>query len=677
MKVTLQWLNDYVDHKLKVDELVHRLTMAGLEVEDVYSVGASDVFEMEITPNRPDCLSVIGIAREGSAICQKKLKMPHPKAHKNTKEKISIQINDANDCGRYIGTVIKNVQIKESPKWLKDRIEALGMKSINNVVDITNFCLMEFGQPLHAFDFDKIQGEKIIIRRAHKDEQIKTLDGQMRKIDENILVIADANRPVALAGIMGGEETQITLETKNVLLESAHFSGGLIRRSTRAIGLTSDSAYRFERSVHWDTIERCSNRAIDMILEMAGGNVYARRDVVSRKPKSNKRSITVSLLEIENLLGVGFTTSQCKAILTRLGFNVKAIGVSNLKVEVPDFRNDISQPVDVIEELARIVGFDNLPMTIPQIKSQNIQVDISRRELKQEIYGGLIAQGCSEIVTYSMTNQKSIDKSHLAIDKPMRIVNPLSLEQECMRPSLLPGFLNAVLNNANRGEKNLRLFENGRIYFDGFERDTFGILMTGQKNHDWRNLKKESVDIFDLKGVLDQCLKTLRAGGVKYLTEDIPGFETGQSARCYLDNKMIGFLGRVASESIQTWDIKTGPVYFSQIDVEELCQIKIAPVKFKPIPEFPSVNRDISLAVGQEISYEQIESICLSMGGDYLKSVRFIEQYVGDKIQNGMRGLVFSLTYQSQRGTLKEEEVNSIHDRICHALTTKLGAVKR
>lgn len=676
MKVSLQWLNDYVDHKLTSDELVHRLTMAGLEVEEVLDKGYTKVLQMEITPNRPDCLSVLGISREVSAICQKTLKFPKAKAYKNSKQKVSVTIEDRKDCGRYIATVIKNVQIKESPKWLKERIEALGMKSINNVVDITNFCLMELGQPLHAFDYDKLEGEKIVVRRARKGEEIRTLDGQQRKVDETILVIADASRPVAVAGIMGGDDTQITPGTTNILLESAHFSLGLIRRSTRSLGLTSDSAYRFERGVHWSTIELCANRAVDLILELAGGTVELRSDVVADKPKTVKREVSLKAQEIEDLLGTSVTSAKCKSILTSLGFGVKTSGKAALKVTVPDFRNDVSQTVDVIEELARVIGFDNLPMTLPNITSSNIPVDKIRRPIKKVIYERLIAQGFDEIVTYSMSNQKSLEKSSQTFTNPLKIVNPLSQEQELMRPSLLPSFLSVALSNVNRGEKNLRFFECGRTYLNGTERDTLGVLMTGQRSRDWRSLKKESVDFFDLKGTIEESLLPV-AGELSFKPTDVSGFEKGQCAECFSQGKSVGFLGRVASSAIQKWDIKTGPVFFAQIDVEEIYNHKRPAVKYSPIIEFPSIIRDVSLAIKNETTYDQIKTICHSKGGDILKSIRFIEQYTGEKIQAGFRGVVFSLTYQSAQGTLKEEDVSRVHEHICQSLMSELGAIRR
>lgn len=679
MKISIQWLNDYVDHKLKSDELVHRLTMAGLEVEDVHDVGHTKTFQMEITPNRPDCLSVIGIAREVSAICQKQLKAPKIKVHKSTKQKIPIVIGDRNDCGRYIATVIKNVQVKESPRWLKERIEALGMKSINNIVDITNFCLMELGQPLHAFDYDKLEGKKIIVRRARKGEEIKTLDGQQRKLDENILVIADNSRPVAIAGIMGGEGTQITAQTKNILLESAHFSFGLIRRSTRALGLTSDSAYRFERGVYWPTIEHCANRAIDLILELAGGALELRTDVIAEKPKIFKRVLTLSLEEIESLLGAVLSISKCKTILTRLGFEAKTSSKTTIKIVVPDFRNDVSQNVDVIEELARVVGFDSLPMTLPLIKASNIIVDKGRRALKKEIYGRLIAQGYNEIVTYSMTNQKSLDKSSQKFDKPLRVLNPLSQEQELMRPSLLPGFLSVVLSNVNHGEKNLRFFEFGRIYAEGIERETIGMLWTGIYNYDWRlseNEKRKQVGFYDLKGAVEDILSPL-SSDVCFESTPSQGLDHMLSAEIKINSHSIGVLGRVDHRALQEWDIKTNNIFFAQLDLESLYVNKPIERRFVPIVEFPSVVRDVSLASPNNVAYEQIKTICEREGGSILKSTRLIEQYRGDAIQSGYCGIVFSLVYQSQRGTLKEEEVNAVHERICQALISDLGAVRR
>jgi phenylalanyl-tRNA synthetase beta chain len=677
MKISIQWLNDYVEHKLKAEELVHRLTMAGLEVEHVEDLGYTKVLEIEVTPNRPDCLNMIGIAREVSAITQTVLKIPAIKSYQQTKEKVPVSISDREDCGRYIATVIKGVRVEESPKWLKERIEALGLKAINNIVDITNFCLMEFGQPLHAFDYDTLIGKKIVVRRGRRGEEIRTLDGHVRKVDDNILVIADEKRPVAIAGIMGGAETQITSSTKDILLESAQFSLGLVRKSTRALGLNSDSAYRFERGVNWDTTEAGANRAIDLILKMAGGSVEIRTDVTTHKPKSSKPAINISQKDIEGLMGTRLPMTQGKVILTKLGFGVKAGGAKDsLRVTPPVFRNDINQPVDIIEEIARIIGYDNLPMTQPLIKALNISPDSSRRTNKRLMYDRLIVQGYNEIITISMTNQKNLEKSRLTVTNPLKIVNPLSGDQEFMRPSLLPSFLPVVVSNINHGEKNLRFFEFGRIYANGVERETLGILVAGQRSEDWRDSKKEPVDFYDLKGVIESAVEPLRLK-ISFVSGHEQGFDSDQCAAIRFNDQIIGALGRVSSQALQNWDIKTRNIFFAQIDLEALASTVKFPARFVPINDFPSVVRDVSLAVKIDVSYADIQAICTSLGGEILKTVRFIEQYVGDKIQAGHRGVVFSLVYQSSKGTLKEQEISQTHEAICLALVEKLGAVRR
>jgi phenylalanyl-tRNA synthetase beta chain len=675
MKISLQWLNDYVEHKLKADELVERLTMAGLEVEHVEDLGYTKTLEIEVTPNRPDCLNILGIAREVSAITQAPVKRPKITAYKSTKEKVSVTISDREDCGRYIATVIKGVRVENSPQWLKERIEALGMKSINNIVDITNFCLMELGQPLHAFDYDKLLGKKIIVRRARRGEEIKTLDGQTRKVDDNILIIADEKRPVAVAGVMGGEETGVTAATTNILLESAHFSLGLIRKATRSLGITSDSAYRFERGVDWDTIESGANRAIDLILKLAGGTVEIRTDVTTHKPKTIKPAITIGQNEIEALLGTKLPLAKCKAILSKLDFDVKPSGKEALKVTPPVFRGDVSQPVDIIEEVARIIGYDHLPMTQPTIRAINIAPDASKRTKKKAMYERLIAQGYNEIITMAMTNQKNLEKSALTVPHPLKIVNPLSGDQEFMRPSLLPSFLSVAVSNLNHGEKNLRFFEFGRIYLNGAERETLGILATGQRYDDWRINKKEQADFYDLKGAVESALEPLGLKNISFEQGQEQGFDA--CALIKSGDKVLGTLGRISGEALSRWDIKAQNVFFAQIDIEAVTAFAKTSPWFAAINDYPSVVRDVSLAVPQDVAFDQIREICVALGGENLKTVRFVEEYVGEKIQSGQRGVVFSLVYQSSKGTLKENEVTQTHDAVCKALVDKLGATRR
>ena len=424
MKLSLNWLKDYIDPKLSTDILIHRLVMAGWEVEAIESVSRDTVLELEITPNRPDCLNVLGLAREIGAITNKKVSYPKIKTYKPIKDKVSITLEDKKDCSRYIGTLIKGVEIADSSKDIQERINAVGIKPISNAVDITNFVLMEGGQPLHVFDYDKLVGGKIIVRRAKQGEKIITIDGVERTLDSSILVIADARKPVAIAGIMGGKDTEVTLSTKNILLESAHFDMTLVRRASRKLGLRSDSSYRFERNVDYNGVLTGANRATDLLLELTKGQLAARSDVASGVKVSSK-PIAVSEEHIESLLGTKVPVARANRILTSLDFKVTAKGKA-LFVTAPCFRGDIKQSVDLIEEISRVIGFDNIPVSLPQVKAKNMIVNARPSQIKKTIRRALMAAGLDEAVTVSMTNTKAMTKSGLGEYTSVRVSNPLS-----------------------------------------------------------------------------------------------------------------------------------------------------------------------------------------------------------------------------------------------------------
>lgn len=677
MKLSLTWLKDYLDLKLSTDELVQRLTMAGLEVEAVHHAGGDTILDLEITPNRPDCLSILGLAREISAITAKNLKLPKIKNYKSTAgaKKISIAIEDKAGCGRYIGTLIPNVTIADCPEPMAQRLSALGLRPINNAVDITNFVLMETGQPLHVFDYDKLEGGKIVVRRAKAGESIVTLDGVERKLDPSILVIADTRKPVAIAGIMGGQGTEITVSTKNILLESAHFDMGLVRRACRSLGLKSDSSYRFERGVDLEGILTAANRAAGLIEELCQGKVEARTDV--NKIKTQKRqALTVSVAEIEHLLGSRVSAAQVKGALSRLGLKVSAAAKGALKLTPPSFRGDLKQNVDIVEEVARTIGYDRLEVSFPRIKAHNIPVDVRPRQVKSIAAEVLTAHGYCETITYSLTNQKDLDRSGLTGLPVAALHNALSQEHNILRPSLLPSLLSVALTNINRGQKDLRLFEIGKRYFIDGERVTLGILATGRRAGDWRTNSREAVDFFDVKGILQQIVSSLGLS-VTFETGASAGLDPASSAQVKLNGVAIGALGRIQSKVLSQWDIKAGEVYCAEVDLEAVFAQNKKALKYESVPEFPAISRDVSIAVKKDIAYGRIKELCLRMGGPMLKSMSLIEEYTGDKIQNGYRGLVFSLTYQSTEQTLREEDVNSIHYKILKALTSDYGAIQR
>ena len=678
MKISLNWIKDYVKVGISSEKLADKLTMAGLEEEDIKSIDRDTVFELEITPNRPDCLSIIGIAREISAILNKELAFPKINKLISPKKKCDIKIEDKKGCRRYIGTLVKDVSIKEAPQWMRAKIGGLGLRVINNVVDVTNFCLMETGQPLHAFDFDKLIGGKIIVRRAKQGEKIVTIDNVEKELDSSILVIADQKRPVAIAGIMGGKDTEVTAATKNILLESAYFDPILIRRAARKLGLSSDSSYRFERGVDYFMVEKGQERALSLILECAKGKIVKKSDMEASKPKGQKNSIAVSIDSMAKFLGAEISLSECRRILENLGCKVSTEKKNILKVCPPSFREDIKEEVDIVEEIARIIGYDNLPSILPQVKVSGIKED-EYLKTRKTIRRILLAQGFNETVTYTMINQKFLDDSKQANLKGLKIVNPLTRDQEMMTPTMLPSMLNILRFNLNRGEKDLKLFEAGKIYNKDGERETLAIIATGVILRDWRKLKQDEAGFYDIKGAIEQVLvgAGIKDEDISFVLGEEECFEEGQRAAILLKGKKIGFLGKIDSEVFDAWDIKGATAVFAQMDIESLYAYSVKVKKYKPIIEYPVVVRDISLAIKKNVNFQEIKKEVLENKSDILTSIHFKEEYLGEKIPEDQRGIVFSLKYQSSRGTLREEDVTSVHESICQVLINKFQAVRR
>ena len=635
------------------------------------------VFELEITPNRPDCLNMLGLAREVAAILNGTLKKPKVKKINFPKDKCDISILDKEGCSRYIGTVVQGVTIGESPAWFKKRLQVLGSKSINTVVDITNFCLFETGQPLHAFDYDKLEGGKIVVRRARDGEKILLLDGSERTLNASTLVIADMRNPVALAGIMGGAATQVTPQTKTILLESAYFNPVLIRRAGRSLGLSSDSSYRFERGVDIDMVEGGSCRALSLIREIAGGDVIAHTDIFPQKTKIVKRQIVVSLNNINKRLGADVTLQNCKTVLKKLEFEVKVDQKHRaLKLTAPLFRNDINEEVDISEEAARIIGYDHLPSSLPSIPTTNIPTSPTRI-FKKKAGEVLRAQGLNEVITYTMLSARMLERTQIDSSEAVKVKNPLSLDQEYMRPSLLPSLLSVVLTNYNLGQKDLKLFELGKIYAVSGEKDTLGIIMTGRQNFDWRKQSKEQIDFYDLKGAIEALLIEAGVEKTSYAPIDKSFYEKNTAASMTVNEKEIGVLGKVSDQILKAWDIKQKNIFFAELTMDELFEHLKDKRRFVATPEFPLSVRDISLAVKNNMTFERIKESIAQVAPEFLTSIKFIGQYLGEGLPARHRGITISLTYQSTSRTLHEEEITEAHQKICETLVQELGAVRR
>ncbi len=677
MKFSLNWLRDYVTVGVSPEKLAHKLTMAGLEVEKIATVDGDTVFELEITPNRPDCLNMLGLAREVSAILNVSRKTPKLKPVKSSLPPCSIKILDKKGCLRYNGTLVRNVRVGETPAWIQKRITALGARSINNVVDITNFCLLETGQPLHAFDYDKLEGGKIIVRRAQEGETITAIDGVEYGLDPAILVIADARRPVAIAGVMGGKDTEVTATTKNILLESAYFDSALIRRASRALGISSESSYRFERGVDYETVKTGADRAIGLILDAAGGNVAGRSDEeTGTREKSKGPAITVTKDGVNEFLGSTLTTARCKNILQRLGCAVAAGKKDVLKVTPPAFRKDIKGEVDVVEEIARVVGYDELPASLPAVATTNVVPEPSQK-FRPAVRVLLLAQGANETVSYAMINEKDLIRTKQTHLRGVKIQNPLAQDQGLLRPSLLPSLLSATVFNINRGQKNLKLFEIGKIYGPRGEQETLGIILTGRLDEDWRKTGKPEADFYDIKGIVEQTIARTCRQEIRFESNSQPFLEKGQSASVLVQGGEVGFLGKIEEDVLINWDIKQKNVFFAQVNLEELRRFYSPRQSYRSVSQYPTIARDVSLAVKNSVQFQQVCAMAFRLGGGILNSVKFNEEYRGEKIPVGQRGIVFSLRYKAPDRTLREEEVNDVHAKILRAFAEELGAIQR
>jgi len=672
MKITYNWLKDYLDIKLKPEELAEKLTMSGSEVTSLEKRGNDVIMELEITPNRPDCLSFIGIARETAAITAKKLK--HPKLNiKNERLKLNfnLEIKDKDLCPTYTGRIIEGVKVGPSPKWLIDRLEKMGLRAVNNVVDITNFVLFETGQPLHAFDFDKLEGQEIIVRRAEKDEKITTIDKDTKTLSPETLVIADAKEPIAVGGVMGALNSEVTSATRNILLESAFFNPISIRKTSRKLGLNSESSYRFERTVDVGGIVTASDRAASLIVELCGGKTGPIKSVGKLSGKQKK--ILLHPSRVKFLLGLEISASLIRKILASLGLKVASGAKGSLSVEIPSFRQDLKTEVDLMEEIARIKGYDKFPSTIPTMIDQSKRYE-KERVINNFIRETVISLGINEIITYSLIARKVLEGLDVDEKSVVSIKNPLSQEQEIMRPTLIPGLLSTISRNLNRRNKNQKLFELGKIYFEDNnklrEEDYFSIGLTGALESSWQAARRK-VDFFYLKGVLESLFERL---GILDLSIDIENISHPREEKVALKvgKEQIGFLEKASKGLLQKFDIKQD-VYISQINISKVIKFVKLEKRFSDIIKFPSTTRDISIVVDQNILNKKVVSVIKDIGGNLVKKVE-PEQYYGQQIPDGKKGLNYSIEFQAEDRTLTNEEVNKLHSEIRNTLTQKLNA---
>jgi len=685
MRVSFGWLKDYIDIRISPQAVAERLTMAGLEVTSLTRIDQDTLLDIEVTPNRTDCLSIIGIAREVAAITGKKLKLPRIMPFRGRAQlSVPIQIQAKSLCPRYLGRVVKNIQVGPSPSWLVQRLEIMGVRAVNNIVDITNFCLLEFGQPLHAFDLDKLQGQRLIVRPALEGERIITIDGVQRDLASTMLVIADKDRPQAIAGIMGAKMSEVCEQTTNVLLESAYFNPQNIHNTSRSLGLATESSYRFERGVDIEAVELASTRATELIQRLAKRKSKAVLvgkliDRGSKRGRPNK--VHLRYARVTEVLGVEVSPAQIKQFLQALSFSVVRSSGDGLMLNIPSFRPDITREADLIEEVARLHGYDNIPLRLSQL-TPNLSYTGKLEATGEQIYEVsrrmLSSLGLKEIMTYSLISRQSLRELEPAADNIITITNPLSYEQEILRPTLLVGMLKTLLANINRRNTNLRLFELSRIYCRAGSKITkelthLCIGIAGKRDLNWQT-RPRGYSFFDLKGIVETLLNKLGVKDFRFSEEATPSyFISGRCARIVLGKETLGFLGELNKEILERFDISC-PVYACELSLQELLAHIRLEERFVPLPRFPSTERDISLAAPPEVHSEQVVSIINKIGRDLVAEITLFDQYSGEQIPPGFRGLAYCIEYRASDRTLTAQEVDNVHAQILRALTKELAA---
>ncbi|HET9220454.1 MAG TPA: phenylalanine--tRNA ligase subunit beta [Terriglobia bacterium] len=669
MKISYNWLKEFIDIPVDARTLGQRVTHVGLALESCVEFGDDWVLDLDVTTNRPDCLSHLGIAREVGAIYGTVLRRPQFKVtevSQRAADVASITIDDADLCGRYCGRYIARVKIGPSPEWLSKRLESLGVRSINNVADITNYVMMELGHPMHAFDADKLGGRQIIVRRAEVDERLTTLDGVERRLDPSILVIADAKKPVALAGIMGGGETEIVPSTTNVLLESAWFNPLSIRKTARTLGMTTEASYRFERGTDIEMASFACDRAAAMIQELAGGQLLKGTiDIFPRKPE--RARITLRRERIERVLGVPVDDAIVSRIFERLELQ-PAQTAQGWTVEVPAFRVDLAGEQDLIEEIARHHGLDKFPSTMPPSRGFGSLLPGERRV--RQVRDTLSAAGYNEICTYSFSNEQ-MERRFYADIEPVRLRNPMTEEATILRTSLIPGMLTTLQWNLNRGARNLQMYELSKVYWDGGERRTLILGACG-------NLRPASVhepprefDFFALKGDVEDLLQRFDIP-VRLTTDNIPNYyHPGRFARV----GHLAMFGELHPSYAEPFKFRQR-VYLAEIDIELLLRSSTSH-QLEQIPRYPGVRRDFSLLFERGTQYATVHRTIGEAGIPEVVRVEPFDRMESGPFPDTKYSLSISVVYQSAERTLTDVEVEGFDKKIIQRLEERLGAQLR
>ena len=649
----------------------------GSDVVEV--LGLNDyILDLSITPNRADALSMRGLTYELGALYNNKVNFNDVEKEENY-EATSLQVAvESDSCRNYVGQVVKNVEVKSSPLWLQTRLMNSGIRPINNIVDITNYVLLEFGQPMHAFDKDLV-GDRIVVRDAKEGEVLETLDGEERKLQATDLVITDGTRAIALGGVMGGKNTEVSEETKNIILESAYFNPTSVRRTSATHGLRSDSSARFEKGIDPNMQKAALARAVELILELCPNAVVESSVGVVNKEEEKVVEITTSY--INNYLGITLSTEEIAAILEGLSFTVEVSG-ENLVVKVPTRRPDISIKQDLVEEVIRIYGYDNLASTLPKFsKTTKGGLTYSQRMVRdlRAVYASL---GFNDTINYSLVSEEEAMEYTLEDHHKVRLLMPMTETHSTLRQSLVPGLLNTVQYNVARKQKDLKLLEIGRVFFGSGDdniqpKETLYLsaALTGEERATKWLKESSSLDFFAAKGYLEVVFERLGLDEkVTYRKSTLEGMHPGRFAEVYLGEKRIGFIGEVHPRVADKLGLNTTYVFEINLD-EVISESKVKP-KYEEVTKYPEITRDIAMLVDVKDEYQNIYNVIESVNSKLITKVELFDLYVGAELLVGKKSLALTITYSDKQKTLTDEEVTAVHDKVLSALT-EYGAIIR
>lgn len=666
------WILDEHIDKLNIED---KDSILGNSLSTI--VGSTDhIFNVEITANRGDLVSIIGFARECSLVLEKRVSIPSVNTYDSTGGNIDITVENQESCYKYVGRLINNITVGPSPDWMQNRLKKCGINPINNIVDITNYVMLEYGQPLHAYDFDKVKDGKIIVRNAKNDEKITLLDGREINLTDEVLVIADSEKPIGVAGVMGGDSTKIEDTTKNILIESAYFDHIAVKKSTIATNTKTDASYRFEREIDHTLTLAALNRAVDLILTLDNN-----AKIVSRAKEVNVKQFEATRIVfdcglVKRYLGLDMNKMQVSSIFKRYGFNASALGENNLKVDIPFYRHDLTIAEDLIEEIARVYGYNNLDSNVPHIKCNPIKTDYADISFVKH---RMASYGLYETKQYSLGDSKMFKNIGFKDEQLISVVNPLTSEMDVLRPTTLVSLLNSIAYNQNHRHKNGALFEVGNIFYkenDKFvEEKHLSAVMFGLYQEKLWNKESRAYDFFDMSGVVEELItKDLNSTDYNLIPKEHDWFIPTMSADIVIFGEKIGIIGRIHPKTLALFDINTD-VYFTDINIRyavELIKKRVKKQQLKDIGKYPAVFRDLALVCDRNIEFSKVIK-SISKFNDIIQNVDVVDRYVGEQVREGKQSIAISITYYDPNKTLREEDINAVDSSLLEMLKTRFS----